>query len=170
MIGVGETKTRMRTNVIWRQCWKWCSTVFVISHTFSSALLYNFNVAQSLFITEHFALKSLVRTLSPVSLAPSLGSPRCVLTAARRPCAPTARQVFHRKPYITVVIFSAYWAQRTSHKSNKFSANFCFVLSGTGQATKRDEVSEKLQNVQHKFLDWNPPTPFGSFPKVHLFW
>ena len=63
--------------------------------------------SQSLFITEHFALKSLVRTLSPVSLAPSLGSPRCVLTAARRPCAPTARQVFHRKPYITVVIFSA---------------------------------------------------------------
>ena len=29
----------------------------------------------------------------------------------------------------------------------------------------------KVQNLQHKFLDWKwPPPPFGTFPKIHPFW
>ena len=28
----------------------------------------------------------------------------------------------------------------------------------------------KVKNLQHKFLDWKCPPPFGTFPKLHLFW
>ena len=28
----------------------------------------------------------------------------------------------------------------------------------------------KVQNLQHKFLDWKWPPPFRTFPKIHPFW
>ena len=28
----------------------------------------------------------------------------------------------------------------------------------------------KVQDLQHKFLDWKWRRPFGSFPKIHPFW
>ena len=35
----------------------------------------------------------------------------------------------------------------------------------------RNKPYIKVQNLQHKFLDWKwPPPPFESFPKFHPFW
>ena len=90
MIGEGETKTRKRTNVIWRQYWKWWSTVFVISHTLSSPLLYNFNVV-SIF-DHHWTFcfeKSLTRDSRPCfSSGSQLGqSPLCTDGCSKAPCA-----------------------------------------------------------------------------------